>query len=360
MCSLFVFCASSLTSSQKPSKIAIPQRGIRTPSPLKSSRIPGLPNNTKQTIPPLVPRERVLSKPVIEVSKRPEPARAKQIPQARRASKAEQTDKEQQIPFPLSRETVEPRLELLHAHAIHRSSNRVQTEWERNARMLYEKKFLALQRRSLELDEGEIEMLEQKNAAAILSLTKQADGTTIEKQVQKASSIIDEVWRLTSPDGKYTSAIRAFEQWLAAAIDIHAQRERYGATQGKTEVIEGLGDGWKAEVSALSAAAVEAAKEILTLGEISPEGSDFQRCITSVSETLTQMLEELELVSFIEDHTMQEERSWVERSINRIASGLNDVLESLPGGRPTIHGARRGSESRMQGQQSPARKETQF
>ena len=277
----------------------------------------------KPTITSVAPRERLFSKPTVDNPKRPELTKAKQVPQAKRPSKVEQVDNGQPSSFPFSKETIEPRLELLHAHAIHRSSNRVQKEWEMDARRHYEKQFLALQGKDSELDAKEIELLEQRNAAAILSLSQLEDGTTIEQQVRKLSSRVDEVCRLTARDGKYTLAIQAFEHWFDAASSIHGRRRREGVINGM-DVIEGLGDGWKAEISALTETVYRAATELLELKEVTPTGSDFERCICTVKESINNMIDELELVAFIEEHTMQQERSWVQGSINAIATGLQE------------------------------------
>ena len=277
----------------------------------------------KPTIPSVAPRERLFSKHTTDNSKRPELTKVKQVPQAKRPSKIEQVDNEQPTSFAFSRETIEPRLELLHAHAIHRSSSKVQKEWEMDARRHYEKQFLALQEKDSELDAKEMEFLEQRNAAAILSLSQLEDGTTIEQQVRKLSSRADEVWRLTGRDGKYTLAIQAFEHWFDAASSIHRRRRREGIINGM-DVIEGLGDGWKAEIAALTETVYRAATELLELKEVTPTGSDSERCICTIKESINNMIDELELVAFIEEHTMQQERSWVQGSINAIASGLQE------------------------------------
>ena len=267
------------------------------------------------------------SKPTAEIAKRLEPAKPKTVPQARRASKTVSTpERAQSPPLAYSKETLEPRLELLHAHVVHRSSNKVQDEWKSSAYRHYEKQFTALKKRSLELDEKEKDILEQKNAAAILSWANQAEGVTIEQQVHRVSAIVDEVWRLSAPDGKYTLAIQAFQHWYEAAGLVQSQRRSDRNARARMDVIEGLGDGWKAETSTLQRTILNAANDVVTLGEISSEGSDLQRCITLVSESLTHMLEELELVGQIEECIVREEREWVQGSINNIALDLKDGL----------------------------------
>ena len=256
-----------------------------------------------------------------------EVTKSRAVPQARQASRATNVEEHAQLPaLAHSRETLDPRLELLHAHVVHRTSGIVQEQWRQSAYGFYEKQFLALQKRNMELNEKERDHMEQRNAAAVLSWANRAEGVTIDQQIAKASAIVDEVWKLSAPDGKYSLAVQAFEHWFQAAQIIQSGRARRYGAGARLDVIEGLGDGWKAEVSALQATVLEAANNVVTLGEITPEGSDLQRCITLVSESLTHMLEELEMIVQIEESMVGEERDWVQGAVNNIATNLRDGL----------------------------------
>lgn len=219
-----------------------------------------------------------------------------------------------------SRETLDPRLELLHLHAIHRSSHKTQDQWQEHAFNHYRQKFECLQTRDKELNQLEIEALTQTNATAIISWGSQGNG--LEKQIQALSRVVDQVDHLTSKNGKYSLAILAFEHWIDSVTDLQTQRAR---SRGRTgpNVIEGLGDGWLAEIESLQIKLVNYADIMLGIADISTAGTDIGRTITVVSEMLKNMLEELDMVLSIERNTVEEEKDWMEGSIATITNQLN-------------------------------------
>lgn len=276
------------------------------------------------------PVKRSDSRPAFEPTKRSDVPKAfPPVPTEHASKPSAQSIAHMQKPEPVlgySRETLDSRLELLHLHAVHLPSHETQRQWKAHAYASYQKRFEELQKKSLDLDEKEMEALEQRNAAAILSWTDQENGISIEHQAQKASSIVDQVWRMSAPNGKYALAIQAFEHWLEAADRVQRQRTSRRNAGSRINVVEGLGDGWKAEIRALQSIVLNAADEIISLGEMSPGGSDLERCITAISEMLKNMLEELDLIVSIEEHMVADEKDWVEGSINQIASGLKSGL----------------------------------
>ena len=329
------------TNLQKPgSRIAIPQR--KTPSPVKS-RLPvaGAPkllqersSSTTSSITSFNLRKpiRLAQKdatPVVptERSRLREPSTTSAA-KASRLAQPEQKDTgaSSRQGFSYSRETLDPRLELLHAHVIHRNSQATEEEWKASARRHYQKRFKVLQDRSKELDEKEIAHLEQKNAGALIDWGNQKDGMTLDQKIHKVSSILDQVWRLSAAEGQYTHAIQAFEHWLLAAEGVRQRRKAGKDARARFGVVEGLGDGWKAEVQSLHDSLVEAASDIMALCEIFADSSDIQRCILVTTEALTHMLEELELITSIEEQMTADEQTWVKGSINDIAAGLKDGL----------------------------------
>jgi hypothetical protein len=300
---------------------------LRTPSPTKL-RLPG-PQRTQSITKSSIGN--ITLKPTLreptratEAIKKVEPSRQKSSISER--ARPSQPVEESPLPLVYSRETLESRLELLHLHSTHLPSNKTQSQWKDNAYQLYKKQFEDLQKRNSTLNAREIEIIEQKNAATILSWGDQSKGTSIEYQAQKASAIIDEVYRLSSPDGKYTLAIQAFEHWYDAVDQVQLQRTANKNVKSKVNVIEGLGDGWKAEIALLQTKILNAADDMLGLEEINPGGSDLERAIAAVSEMLKNMLEELEMVVSIEAQIVKDEKDWIEGSIHRIANELKTDL----------------------------------
>ena len=271
------------------------------------------------------PTKRADPRPVAESTKRLDAPKAKSTTSSVRQSKppAQPAQEKPKEGPGYSREMLESRLELLHLHAVHLPCNEIQKQWKANAYGSYRKRFEELQKKSFDLDEKEMEALEQRNAAAILSWANPDKEISIEQQAQKASAIIHQVWTLSAPNGRYTLVIQAFEHWLDAARRVQHQRKTDRNANTRVNIVEGLGDGWKAEVALLENTVLNAADEIVSLGEMSPGGSDLERCITAVSEMLKNMLEELDMIVSIEQHMIMDERSWIEGSISNIAAGLS-------------------------------------
>ena len=224
------------------------------------------------------------------------------------------------------REVFESRLELLHRHMMHRDAAMVQKEWQDSAEQSYERQFKDLVAIDSSLDSRETEHLEQLNVNAIMAWCSGSEEATLERKIQTLSTIVEEAWNASRPSGKYTLTIQAFEHWYARASEVQLQRlSNQSVANDHIHVLEGLGDGWKAEVMSLHGRMLQAADSLLRLGEVQRQ-SDLARCVTVLSEMLKNMLEELEIVQLIESQMVQQERLWVESSVNRIASGLRDGL----------------------------------
>jgi hypothetical protein len=225
-----------------------------------------------------------------------------------------------------TRESLEPTLELLHLHTMHRDSARVQQEWHESARTSYRRQFDKLKNFSLSLNDREKDAMEQTNAAAIMAWGNQDNGATIERKMQILSSVISEAYEVTENDGKYTMAVHAFEDWYDNAQAIHRRRfDKRAATTSRLDVVEGLGDGWKAEIGNLAARVLHVSNNILSLGDVQLQ-SELSRCVTTLSEMLMNMLEELEMMQSIEQSMVEQEQFWVQSSIDRMATDLRIAL----------------------------------
>jgi hypothetical protein len=213
---------------------------------------------------------------------------------------------------------VESSLELLQLHAIHSRSGKTQREWMESARKFYESQFKEVVAFKDAMKAREVDLLVQRNAAAVIEWGSRTGGDTLERRVQVLSSTLDEAWQLSNPTGQYTSIVQAFEHWHENAAKLQ-ERPSTGskASQQPLNVVEGLGDGWKAEVATLQEGLLQAANDILSLGDIEGE-SDIVRSITLVLELINNMLEELELMESIEQHIVQQQRGWVQSSLNEL------------------------------------------
>lgn len=226
-------------------------------------------------------------------------------------------------PLAYSRAALDDRLELLHLWTIHNQASEAQAQWESHAFQVYQKRFQALQNHNQELNQLEIDQLTQRNASTIISWPK--PGGYLSKQIQTLSKVICEVDQLTSIDGRYSLAIQAFEHWIATAV---AQQGQQGGApmKAKPNKVEGLGDGWLTEAEALQWQVVTLADQMLTLGVVEPNGSSLEIAVTTVSEMLKNMLEELEMVMDLESTLKQEGEDRTDGSVATLTEELDRGL----------------------------------
>lgn len=229
-----------------------------------------------------------------------------------------------------TREALESSLELLHSHFLHHKSAKVQAEWKASAKSSYKKQFESIAALNASLNEQDKDAAEQNNAESIMAWGSHNGADTIERKVRVLSIVVSEAWDLTEPHGKYTMAMQAFGHWYDSAEEVQKHRlDDRGFTGVRVDIMEGLGDGWKAEISALQGRLLQAANSLLTLGEIQGQ-SDLSRCMLVLSEMIENMLEELELVENIEDAMVKQEEFWVRNSINRLDSDLRGNVPTTP------------------------------
>ena len=215
-----------------------------------------------------------------------------------------------------SQSLVDSSLELLQLHAIHSRAGKTQREWIESARKSYESQFMEIVAFREAVQAREKDLLMQRNASAVIEWGSRAGGDTLARRVQVLSSTLDEAWHLSSPTGRYSSIVQAFEHWYENATKLTVDSStRSKGFQARSIVTEGLGDGWKAEVAALQDSLLQGANDILSLGDVEGE-SDIVRAITLALELIKNMLEELELMESVEQNIVQQQRGRVKASLN--------------------------------------------
>jgi hypothetical protein len=236
---------------------------------------------------------------------------------------------------PISKEMRELGLDLLHLHLIHRGAPSVDILWHCSAEESYNHRFDDLVASYANLQAKEIGLEEQLNTAAILSWCRDAEETSIDRQIRLLSTAFTEVHQSTSSGGKYNNAILAFEHWFNTANMIQKSRED-GVAMGQNGFVEELGDGWKSEVASLYATLATVSTNIKSLRE-APEQSDLARCIKVLSTMIRNMQDELTAVKDIERDMVEQEKSWVTNSINQIATDVSMDAKSARSDRITNH-----------------------
>ena len=220
-------------------------------------------------------------------------------------------------------------MELAQLHLLHRSSLSVQGEWEKSAKELFEHQFNALYERHTELKEVAQQQQSLVNQLSLVEWAQGRSGAQISESVKLLSHKISDVCNLLDPDGKHTHILEVFESWFAQALRVREQRESGTQQIGrKLDFIEGIGDGWKAEAMVLEREMTYSARDLKSFGEVQ-SASDLCRVLSMYRKLMTGLLEELDLVQWIENEMMTQESSWIESTIHSLASNVSKDVGSM-------------------------------
>lgn len=220
-------------------------------------------------------------------------------------------------------------MELAQLHLLHRSSLFVQSEWEKSAKELFEHQFNALYERHTELKEVAQQQQSLINQLSLVEWAQGRSGAQISESVLLLSHKISDICSLLDPDGKYTHILEVFESWFAQALRVREQRESGTQQIGrKLDFIEGIGDGWKAEAMVLEREMTYSARDLKSFREVR-SASDLCRVLSMYRKLMIGLLEELDLIQWIENEMMTRESSWIESTIHNLASNVSKDVGSM-------------------------------
>ena len=217
-------------------------------------------------------------------------------------------------------------MELAQLHLMHRSANTIQTQWERSARSYLEKRIDALSERHKELREIANQQQQLINQLALVQWSHGKAGAQVAENVALLSRTIAEVCSLLEPEGKYSRILAVFESWFAQALE-KRQRRQSGPDRERAAIdfIEGIGDGWKAETMVLERELTYFKRDLKAFGSVEPNSS-LGRVRSLYSKLILNLVEELDITQWIENQITIQETSWVEGTIEKLASDVgNDI-----------------------------------
>ena len=227
-------------------------------------------------------------------------------------------------------------MELAQLHLLHRSAATVQKQWEGSARASLQQRFSALQERHVDLKDIAHQQQILINQLGLVSWSQGKTGTQIAEKLQLLSRNISDVGNLIDAEGKYTRILEIFESWFAQALDIREKRDVKATKTGKDLGFnEGLGDGWKAEAMVLERELTYCLRDLKGFG-ILHDVSSLGRILSLYSRLVVSMLEELDLIQWIENDIMVQETCWVERTIHNLASNVSEDIGSIASTRPKV------------------------
>lgn len=219
-------------------------------------------------------------------------------------------------------------MELTQLHLLHRSASSSQSQWEQSAHDHFQCQFNILCERHTELKEIAHQQQTLINQLALVQWSHGKTGPQIAEKVQILSRNISDVCVLLDTEGKYTHIVEIFEEWFSQALRIREQREsKMESNRGDKALnfIEGIGDGWKAEAMVLERELTYYSREVKGLGSIQGDSS-LGRIVDLYRKLIAGLIEEIDVVQWVENEIMVQEGSWVERTIRKLASNVSDDI----------------------------------
>ena len=219
-------------------------------------------------------------------------------------------------------------MELAQLHLLHRSVLSVQAQWEKSAKISLEHQFSALYERHVELKEIAYQQQTLINQIALVRWSQGRSGAQISEKVLLLSHSISEICNLLGLGGKYTHILEVFESWFTQALRVRSQREPHGLGNVRDlDLIDGIGDGWKAEAMVLERELTYSVRDLECFGNVFGT-SNLCRILSMYRKLVMGLLEELDLVQWIENEIMSQETVWIESTIHNLASIVNKSIDS--------------------------------
>lgn len=227
-----------------------------------------------------------------------------------------------------SADVINLQTELAQLHLLHFASLSVQVQWEKSAKVSLEHQFSALYERHTELKEVAQQQQMLINQLSLVEWSQGSSVAQIAEKVQLLSHNISDICNLLDSEGKYTYIVELFQSWFAQALRVRDQRESNGQTMGRQlTCIEGIGDGWKAEAMVLERELTYSARDLKSFGEVRST-SGLCRILSMYKKLVVGLLEELDLIQWIENEMMTQETSWIESTIYNLASNISKLYGS--------------------------------
>ncbi|KAI1213273.1 uncharacterized protein F4807DRAFT_257111 [Annulohypoxylon truncatum] len=241
----------------------------------------------------------------------------------------------------ISAETSRLQTELLQLSLLHRDAAAVDGEWHASARQKLGDRFARLAKDNDALLGLERRGVEARNVAALAKWGNPGtrNGLGLEEKIQILDEVLNGVWQLGEPGGRYARVVAGFEVWAErmAAI-VTAQRSDNVDVLVEGDEVLFLGEldaGWKHDCVSLQRKLEGWRVALRDLGDIddSPPdtGSELEsrssllRMVDGCRALVHDMLSELAVMAQIEQDAARAEDEWIERTNRAIEDEDDDT-----------------------------------
>ncbi|KAG8526757.1 uncharacterized protein KY384_008186 [Bacidia gigantensis] len=223
--------------------------------------------------------------------------------------------------------------ELLYLHLLHSSAIPTLSSWQDSAKSHFSSRFVELQARHVELAAIEKEQQGLLNAIALAEWGSGVPSAVVGERVASLSRNVAELEGMIGEEGRFERVRGVWEVWYEGAERVRGGRgmvgeQGIGEDGGRAEMdfVEGIGDGWKAEAMVLERELGYVEREMVGFEEVR-KGSGLWRLVGEGRKLVRGLLEELDVMQWIEDAVMREEEAWVDEMVGELGRGLGDGMK---------------------------------
>ncbi|KAI9798080.1 MAG: hypothetical protein M1833_004977 [Piccolia ochrophora] len=222
-------------------------------------------------------------------------------------------------------DTVRSQVELLQLTVLHSASKDNFERWQESAKSDFRDRSHGIKSRLEGITRAEEELQRRKNLAALQLWVEDAPKCSeLGIKAQLVGEVLQELVKLTDPQSKYVKVVDAFEVWLQYSRRVIASRhEDVEITDMPPELsfLEGLGDGWLADIEGASRRLETTKEQLDQIGE-PLEGSTLAFITTTCAALKSSMADCLEVMVAVENKVMAYEQEWLDKMVADITDDV--------------------------------------
>lgn len=244
----------------------------------------------------------------------------------------------------MSAETSRLQTELLQLSLLHREAGAVTRAWHASARRKLRARFGEAAAEHERICARERDGVEARNVAALLRWgggnSGGGGGMGLEDKLQALDQVLDGVWAMSEPEGRYGRVAEAFEAWAGRMADVMAKRRSGRADDlvrgGEVLFVSDLDARWKDECAGLVRKLEAWCLMLHEMGPAPDDGNDdsprssLSRILEGCTSLVVGMLAELEVMLDIERDARRSEDNWIERMSQQLRIGDHETMDREP------------------------------
>ncbi|KAI9795722.1 MAG: hypothetical protein M1835_005285 [Candelina submexicana] len=229
--------------------------------------------------------------------------------------------------IPMLAPIVRLQTELLQLHLMHMSSATMQRQWEDSAELNLKQHFEDVRAMYWKSHIARQKAQERINIEALKEWLSHNTGLGSSEKIQILGSSVQDIYGTVDVNGRLAQLVKTFTRWIDTVQRIWQARSDQRVGQIDLEIVEGLGEDWKADCITISRKMHTYLKSSERL-PIPVDGSSLAT-IMKVSQSLgASVIEELDIMQTTERQIVKDETAWIEESISLLVNHKLGVVQS--------------------------------